>query len=91
MKTYSIARIFQETSEIITARHKIAKLALGGNARYSFDPIGDVDGDINSMATLAGLPLVYRAESDNDVAVYSNGTRHVLVCDAHGPVAIRLN
>ena len=32
------------TSEIITARNEIANLALAGDARYSFDPIGDGEG-----------------------------------------------
>ena len=79
------------TSEIITARNEIANLALAGDARYSFDSIGDGDGDINSMANETDLPLVYRAYSDNDVAIYSDGEQHVLVCDANGPIAIRVS
>ena len=79
------------TSEIITARNEIANLALAGDARYSFDPIGESDGDINSMASETDMPLVYRAYSDNDVAIYSDGEQHVLVCDANGPIAIRVS
>ena len=79
------------TSEIITARDEIANLALAGHARYSFDAIGERDGDINAMADETGLPLVYRAYADNDVAVYSDGEHHVLVCDANGPIAIRVS
>jgi hypothetical protein len=76
------------TSEIITARNEIANLALAGDTRYSFDPIGETDGDINDMADETDLTLVYRATSTSDVAVYSDGERHVLVCDAHGPISI---
>ena len=79
------------TTEIITARNEIANLALAGDARYSFDAIGKSNGDINSMADETGLPLVYRAHSNNDVAVYSDGEKHVLVCDANGPIAIRVS
>ena len=78
------------TSEAISARNEIARLALNGDARYSHEAIGAPDGDINGMETEAGLPRVYRAESTSDVSVYSDGTRHVLVCDANGPIAIRL-
>ena len=76
------------TSEIITARNEIANLALAGDARYSFDPIGETDGDINSMANETDMPLVYRAANTSDVAVYSDGERHILVCDANGPISI---
>ena len=76
------------TSEIITRRNEIANLALAGDARYSFDPIGAAADDINSMESETDLPLVYRAYSDSDVAIYSDGERHVLVCDANGPIAI---
>jgi hypothetical protein len=78
------------TSEIINARNEIANLALAGDSRYSFDAIGAVDGDINSMETETGMTLVHRAYSDSDVAVYSDGESHVLVCDANGPIAIRV-
>jgi hypothetical protein len=78
------------TSEIIEARNEIANLALAGDSRYWFDSIGDVDGDINEMADETELPLVYRAYSDGDVAVYSDGDEHVLVCDANGLIAIRV-
>jgi hypothetical protein len=40
------------------------------------------------MADETDLPLAYRATSTSDVAVYSDGERHVLVCDAHGPISI---
>ena len=43
------------------------------------------------MANETDLPLVYRAYSDNDVAIYSDGEQHVLVCDANGPIAIRVS
>ena len=78
------------TSEIIIARNEIANLALAGDTRYSFDPIGEAHGDINSMADKTDLPLVYRAYSNNDVAVYSDGEHHVLVCDANGPISIEI-
>ena len=76
------------TSQIIDERHKIARLALDGDTRYYFEAIGANYGDINSMAEETDLPLIYRAYSDDDVAVYSDGKKHVLVCDAHGPIAI---
>ena len=79
------------TSEIITARNEIASLALAGDSRYDFDPIGDEDNHANEMSGRLGLPRVYSAESFNDVAVYSDGTQHVLVCDANGPIAIRVS
>ena len=78
------------TSEIITARNEIARAALNGDTRYSHEAIGAEDGDINEMETETGLPRVHRAESDSDVAVYSDGTRHILVGDANGPIAISL-
>lgn len=78
------------TSEIIIARKEIAHLALAGDTRYSFDAIGERDGDINSMATETDLPLVYRAYSDDDVAIYSDGEQHVLVCDANGCIQIHV-
>jgi len=77
-----------EISEVINARNCIARLALDGDARYTHDAIGDVDGDINEMAELVGLPLVWSARADDDVAVYSDGTSWALVCDCNGPVVI---
>lgn len=79
------------TSEIIIARHDIVNLALAGDGRYNFDPIGEIGGDINSMANETDLPLVHQAYSDSDVAVYSDGKRHVLVCDANGLISIRVS
>lgn len=73
---------------VVTMRHEIARIAFDGDCRFSHWAIGEVDGDINEMAKLAGLPLVHRAESDSDIAVYSNGFAHILVADANGPVAI---
>ena len=78
------------TSEIISARNKIARDAFNGDTRYCHEAIGNLDGDINSMETETGLPLVHRADSDSDVAVYSDGETHVLVADARGPIAIRI-
>lgn len=74
----------------VEARHAIARAALDGDPRYSHEAIGAEDGDINGMAAETGLPLVYRAESDSDVAVYSDGERWAMVADANGPVVIRL-
>ena len=78
------------TSEIIAARNEIARAAINGDTRYSHEAIGADDGDINEMTAETGLPRVHRAESDSDVAVYSDGSRHVLVADANGPIAITL-
>lgn len=78
------------TTEIITLRNEIARSALDGDSRYSHEAIGADDGDVNAMENETGLPLVHRAQSDSDVAVYSDGTSHVLVCDANGPVAITI-
>jgi hypothetical protein len=78
------------TSQIIAARHKIARAALNGDTRYDFEPIGANNGDINEMAKETGMARIYRAGHDNDVAVYSDGTRHMLVCDAHGPISISI-
>jgi hypothetical protein len=78
------------TSEIITARNEIARASLDGVGTYAHEAIGPDDGDINAMEDLTGLPLVHRAESNSDVAVYSDHTRHVLVADANGPIAIRI-
>jgi hypothetical protein len=77
------------TSQIIDDRHKIARLALDGDTRYDFEPIG-ADGDINDMESETGMARVYRAYSTSDVAVYSDGTRHMLVCDANGPISISI-
>ena len=74
--------------EAIDSRNTIANLALSGDRRYIFDPIGAEDADINDMERETGMTLVHRAYSDSDVAVYSNGTRHALVCDANGPISI---
>jgi len=78
------------TSEIISARNKIARYALNGDTRYSHEAIGKSDGDINSMETETGMTLVHRAYSDSDVAVYSDSESHVLVFDANAPIAIRV-
>ena len=78
------------TSEIITARNEIARAAIDGDTRYSHEAIGAEDGDINDMEAETGLPRVHHAESDSDVAVYSDGTRHLLVADANGPIAISI-
>ncbi len=78
------------TSQIIDERHKIARLALDGDTRYDFEPIGAKDGDINDMESETGMARVYRADHDNDVAVYSDGTRHMLVCEANGPISISI-
>jgi hypothetical protein len=77
-------------AEIIDNRQTIARAALNGDSRYTHEAIGADYGNINSMETEAGLPLVHRAENDCDVAVYSDGTQHVLVADANGPIAIRV-
>ena len=79
------------TEQIIKARNEIARSALNGDSRYSHEAIGDERGNINDMETEAGLPRVYRAESTDDVAVYSDGETHVLVCDANGPIAIKIS
>ena len=78
------------TSEIIAARNEIANRALDGDTRYSHKAIGPDDGDINEMESFTGLPRVHYAENNSDVAVYSDGVRHVIVADANGPVAITL-
>ncbi len=78
------------TAEIITARNEIARAAINGDTRYSHEAIGADDGNINEMSAEAGLPRVHRAESDSDVAVYSDGVRHILVADANGPIAISI-
>jgi hypothetical protein len=78
------------TSEIISARNKIARYALNGDTRYCHEAIGKSDGDINSMEIETGMTLVHRAYSDSDVAVYSDSESHVLVFDANGPIAIRV-
>jgi len=75
-------------SNVINARNRIVRLALDGNARYTHDAIGADDGDINEMADLVGLPLVWSARADDDVAVYSDGTSWALVCNCNGPVVI---
>ncbi len=79
------------TSEIITQRNLIARLALNGDTRYSHEAIGDEDNHVNEMSGPLNLPRVYGAESNSDVAVYSDGETHVLVADAHGPIAIRIS
>lgn len=78
------------TEEIIASRNNIARIALDGDDRYSHEAIGDEYGDINDMETETSLPRVWRAESDSDVAVYSDGTRHILVAEANGPIAITI-
>lgn len=78
------------TQAVISSRNEIARAALNGDTRYSHEAIGADDGNINTMTAETGLPVVHRAESTSDVAVYSDGTRHVLVADANGPIAIRL-
>ena len=78
------------TSEIIIARNEIANLALACDSRYSFEPIGERYGDINSMQDETHLPLVHRAYSDSDVAVYSDGKSNILVCDANGCIQIHV-
>lgn len=78
-------------TEVIEARNEIANAALNGDDRYSQNAIGDENGNINDMETETGLPRVYRAQTTDDVAVYSDGTRHVLVMDANGPVAVAIN
>ena len=78
------------TEEIIESRNNIARLALDGDDRYSHEAIRDEYGDINDMETEISLPRVWRAQSDSDVAVYSDGTRHILVADANGPIAITI-
>lgn len=79
------------SSEIISARNQIARAALDGDARYSHEAIGADDDDINDMEAQTGLTRVHRATSDNDVAVYSDGSRTVIVADANGPVAITIS
>lgn len=77
-------------SDIIARRNDIARSALDGDLRYSHEAIGEDDGSINEMDVDIGMPIQHRAENDNDVAVYSDGRRAVLVCDANGPVAIEI-
>lgn len=77
-------------TEVIEARNEIARAALNGDARYSHNAIGDERGDINAMETETGLPRIYKAQTTDDVAVYSDGTRHVLVMDANGPVSVEV-
>jgi hypothetical protein len=75
-------------TEIVASRNEIARAALNGDKRYIHEAIGAEGDDINEVGDGAGMPRVYRAESDSDVAVYSDGSRYILVADAHGPVAI---
>jgi hypothetical protein len=77
------------TQNAITARNRIARLACDGDSRYQMEAIGPDDGNINEMETLVGLPLVWSARADDDVAVYSDGENWALVADANGPVLIR--
>jgi hypothetical protein len=74
---------------VITDRSAIARLALDGDG-HSFDPIGGLRGDINEMEPEVGLPRVHRAYGDDDIAVYSDGTRHALVANANGPIIISI-
>ena len=78
------------TENAIASRNKIARAALNADPRYSFRPIGEMDDDVNDMEELTGLRLVHRITATCDVAVYSDGSRHMLVCDANGPISIAL-
>ena len=75
-------------TNVITARNRIARLALDGNVRYTHEAIGADDGNVNEMAELVGLPLIWSARATDDVAIYSDGTRWALVAYANGPVVI---
>lgn len=78
------------TNTAVESRNEIARAALDGDPRYSHEAVGAEDGDINGMAQEIGMPLVHRAASESDVAVYASDDRWVLVADANGPVAIRM-
>jgi len=75
-------------SNVIDARNRITRLALDGDVHYTHEAIGADDGDVNEMADLVGLPLVWLARADDDVAVYSDGTSWALVGNCNGPVVI---
>jgi hypothetical protein len=75
-------------SNAIDARNRIVRLALDGNAHYAHEAIGSVDGDINEMAELVGMPLIWSARADDDAAIYSDGQKWVIVADCNGPVVI---
>jgi hypothetical protein len=77
-----------EISKVIDARNRIARLALDGHRNYTHEAIGHVDDDVNGMANEIGLPLVWSARADDDVAVYSDGRRWAIVGDCNGPVVI---
>jgi hypothetical protein len=79
----------KNTQDAIASRNRIARLALDGDVHYTHEAIGANDGNVNEMDDLVGLPLVRRARADDDVAVYSDGSRWALVADANGPVVIR--
>jgi hypothetical protein len=79
----------KNTQNAISARNRIARLAIEGDPNYTHEAVGADDGNVNEMATLLGLPLVWRARADDDVAVYSDGANWALVADANGPVVIR--
>jgi hypothetical protein len=79
----------KNTQNAISARNRIARLAIEGDPNYTHEAIGADDGNVNEMATLLGLPLVWRARADDDVAVYSDGENWALVADANGPVVNR--
>jgi len=73
---------------VIDTRQRIARLALDGDSRYSHEAIGADDGNVNEMAELIALPLVWSARADDEVAVYSDGKRWALVGNCNGPVVI---
>ena len=77
------------TRNAIATRNRIVRLALEGDPNYTHEAIGADDGNVNEMDDLVGLPLVWRARADDDVAVYSDGSLWALVADANGPVVIR--
>jgi hypothetical protein len=79
----------KNTQNAISARNRIARLAIEGDPNYTHEAIGADDGDVNEMAELIGLPLVRAARADDDVAVYADGANWALVADANGPVVIR--
>ena len=75
-------------TNVIAARNRIARLALDGHVHYTHEAIGAEDGNVNDMAELVGMPLIWSARATDDVAIYSNGTRWALVADANGPIVI---
>lgn len=75
-------------SNVIDNRNRIVRLALDGHRTYTHEAIGHVDGDINKMADLIGLPLVWSARADDDAAIYSDGSEWAIVADCNGPVVI---